>query len=188
MAGQVWVVGTEELTSLARRLRETGQRDLQRELNKQIRKATGPIVSDLRSAVKAIPIKGSRGRGSRSRANYDLERMSKLNEKNALKAANRAGLRETIARAIRSDLKLSGNSPGVKISVKTAMLPPDQRSLPRLLDSPNGWRHPIFGNRNNWADQKGQPWWMVTIRPHAENAREAILNSARQIVERAVSQ
>lgn len=182
----VYIEGTDELVDLAKRLKETGDKKLSRELSRSVRKATKPIVSDLKSAIKSLPVSGSRGRGSRSRANYDLNRAKKLTEKNALRAAGRAGLRETIARAIRSDLKTSGRSAGVKISVKGQLIPPDQRKLPKNLDSPNGWRHPVFGNRNNWADQKGRPWWMVTIKPHADRARDEILDGARRLVERNV--
>ncbi|GIH27612.1 hypothetical protein Aph01nite_59220 [Acrocarpospora phusangensis] len=186
MGDPIYIAGTEELVALARRLKETGQKELHKELGKAVRKVSTPIVGDLKQAVKAIPVTGSRGRGSRARAEFDLDRMKKLTEKNALRAASRAGLRDTIARAIRSDLKLSGRSPGVKISVKSQMLPQDQRSLPKKLDSPNGWRHPVFGNRENWVNQNGRPWWMTTIKPHADKARDEILDAARQVVERAV--
>lgn len=182
----VRIEGTDELVALAKRLKEAGDKKLQRELSRSVRKVTRPIVKDLRSAIKSLPVSGSRGRGSRSRANYDLDRMKKLTEKNALKAIKRAGLRDTIARAIRSEFRTTGRSAGVKISVKGTLIPPDQRVLPKYLDSPKGWRHPVFGNRQNWVRQKGRPWWSVTIQPHADKARREILEGARQVVERTV--
>ncbi|WP_143082137.1 hypothetical protein [Nonomuraea wenchangensis] len=186
MSNIAYIQGTDELVDLAKRLKEAGDKKLQRELARSVRQVTKPIVNDLKGAIKSLPVSGSRGRGSRTRANYDLDRMKKLTEKNARKAIKRAGLRDTIARAIRSDLKTSGRSAGVKISVKGQLIPPDQRVLPKYLDSASGWRHPVFGNRENWAAQKGRPWWMVTIQPHADKARQEILEGARRVVERTV--
>ncbi|MGI5493884.1 hypothetical protein [Microtetraspora malaysiensis] len=182
MAELVWIEGTEDLVAVARRLKEAGEKGLQKELAKAVRKSVNPIVSDLKGAIKALPVTGARGRGARTRANYDLDRAKRLTEKNALKAIARAGLRDTIARSIRADLKLSGRSPGVKIAVKGQLMPPDQRSLPRNLDQPGGWRHPVWGNRNNWVDQAGRPWWDVTIKPHVPQARRDIIDAANKIV------
>ena len=28
------------------------------------------------------------------------------------------------------------------------------------------WRHPVFGNRENWVEQKSHPFLAVTVLPH----------------------
>lgn len=184
MGQVVWIEGTDQLVAVARRLKDAGEKGLQRELARAVRKNADPIVTALRGAITSLPVTGARGRGSRVRANYDLDRAKRLTEKNALRALSRAGLRASIARAIRADLKLSGRSPGVKISVKGQLLPPDQRSLPKLLDAPGGWRHPVWGNRTNWVDQAGRPWWDVTIKPHVPKARADIIAAANTVLEK----
>lgn len=172
----VLITGTEEPADPARKLKEAGSTELRKELTREIRKASAPIVADLKSAIKSLPITGSQGGGRSARARYDLERMHR---RDAEKAANRSGLRDTITRAVKAEQRLGGNTPSVKIPVKDGLLPPDQRKPPKHLDSPQGWRHPVFGNRNVRVSQKGRPWWPVTIKPHAEQVRQDILGTAQ---------
>ena len=61
----------------------------------------------------------------------------------------------SIARGIRSVVKTGGRSDQVGVRVSTnaaATLPPEHRSLPRLLDK-GKWRHPLFGDRERWYAQ-----------------------------------
>jgi hypothetical protein len=86
-------------------------------------------------------------------------------------------LRESIARATK--LQITGR--GVKFHVVSAQLPESQKNLPRLLDSDKGWRHPVFGNREDWVDQKGQPYFGQTIKRRAPEFRRAIEKAMGEI-------
>jgi hypothetical protein len=69
----------------------------------------------------------------------------------------------------------------VRIVVASSRLPADQQSLPRHLDSPKGWRHPVFGNKNNWVHQQGKPYFATTIKRHAPAFRRAVISAMETI-------
>lgn len=72
------------------------------------------------------------------------------------------GLRSRVARGVGIRAAI-GRNPAVKIT--TSMARPDEAAIPRGLDSPRGWRHPVFGNTNKWVQQHTYaPWFMDTMR------------------------
>lgn len=92
----------------------------------------------------------------------------------AQRAARRPhGLRESVARAT----KLQTTVKGVRFVINASQLPESQRSLPRHLDSPKGWRHPVFGNTDNWVHQEGRPYFAATISRRAPAFRRAALDA-----------
>jgi hypothetical protein len=129
---------------------------------------------------------GSHGGGTSRRhtgAVLGAGRRAKKSGRNVRAAIERAsrrrvlGLRESIARATK--LQITGR--GVKFHVVSAQLPESQKNLPRLLDSDKGWRHPVFGNREDWVDQKGQPYFGQTIKRRAPEFRRAIEKAMGEI-------
>lgn len=87
----------------------------------------------------------------------------------------RAGLRETIARSINVDNRTRGRSAGVRVQTRNSNLPPDQRALPRLMNR-GRWRHPVFGNRDNWVQQESgnRGWWKDTMFQHRPRVKAAV--------------
>jgi hypothetical protein len=59
------------------------------------------------------------------------------------------GLRAGIARGIRTTVLAGGANAGVVIR--------SRGHLAVKYNDPRGWRHPVFGNRNNWVTQVGRP-------------------------------
>lgn len=161
MAGDVRIVGTGQLLELQRRLRAAGGPRLQRNFARRIRRAAEPLHQDLQRTVRSLPIRGE-GSGGRTRRGGGRDG----------RAGRDAGLRETIARAIRISVRTTG-SPGARIWIDRSRLPADQRSLPNRLDE-GRWRHPVFGNRRRWTTQYAQPWWGVTIRRHEPRMRAEV--------------
>jgi hypothetical protein len=159
------VRGAQQLTDLSRQIREVGDRELRAELRRGFRDAGKPVVADLKQAVRSISSTAdSHGGGSRARAAH----------RNARRVTRAHGLRNRIASLIRFKVTLSGRNVGVRVEVDTSGLPPDQRTLPQHLDAADGWRHPVYGNRDAWVTQHGQPWWEVTIARHqAQFERDA---------------
>jgi len=92
------------------------------------------------------------------------------------------GLRARIAAGV----GVTTQSKGVRI---TTSMPPGQEELPRGEDNGlRGWRHPVFGNRDVWVQQRGGSWFKNTIaddRPRFEKSLGAVLDEACQMVDRA---
>lgn len=160
---------------LAKRLRQAGRKDLRSSLRKKISDAGRPVLDDVKTAVRTIPVT-SHGGGTAQRRRYNVGRAT---TERAKRSAGRrgAGLRSTIASAT----KLQITAKGVRFVVQSSKLPENQRSLPRHLDSEKGWRHPVFGNRDNWVAQKGRPYFASTIKKKAPAFRRAIVEAMEKI-------
>lgn len=160
----------EDYVALQKRLKKAGRGDLRKDISRAIKKEAQPALNDTKRAISSLHVKGTRGGGKAQRRKANVGRA-----KNKVSAAKKnTSLRVTIARAIRLKQRISGRSAGVTIEVQSDLLPVGQRKLPKYLDNPNGWRHPVFGNRKKWAAQAGGPWFASTIRRHAPAIRAAI--------------
>lgn len=91
-------------------------------------------------------------------------------------AAPDGDLRSSIAGAI----TVSVTGSGVRIKVNGARLG-KRRALPGKIDE-GQWRHPVFGNRNAWVSQRGQPWFGVTFDRHRTQIRRAVLDAVTDAV------
>lgn len=183
--------GGQDFKDLARRLREAGSggRKLRRDLTKRLNAALEPIVKDVQRAVRTIEVTGSHGGGAKSRSRFieaaEMRRLAKAAAKGKQARRRRGpvlstGLRESIARGVRARVQYSGFRYGAQIIAHTSQLPQSQRNLPRYLDSPKGWRHPVFGNREVWVGEKGRPWFAVTISRHVNQLRREIVAEINQ--------
>ena len=95
------------------------------------------------------------------------------------KGLDRNHLRETVSRGVR--LKNIG-SLGVRIT--TQMPVEDEAIIPRGFDSSRGWRHPVFGHKDRWVQQKGAfSWFLDTMQPMAPEALTAISKAIDAAVE-----
>ena len=173
-APSIVVTPGPEFAAIAKRLKDEGAKEIQKAMNKRIRAAADPLLKDLRKAVRAVQVKGSRGGGSAARGYHA----------GSGKAARKrgGGLRETVAGAIQLKIQTSGNSVGIKIRVDGTKLPDDQRGLAKLLDGQRPWRHPVFGNTSVWVAQQGQPWWTPTIEAAMPGLRTEIAKILDDVV------
>lgn len=193
MATRVRIQGTDELRIVAVKLREAGRKDVLNALRRGIRDATKDAVADVQDAVRGLNIdgvatperlrvrKGTRratgtsATGRAVRLRYDVMR-SRGNAGRVLKrATGRAGLRETVARSITTQISAGARSASVRIKVDRKRMPEDQQSLPRWLNK-GKWRHPTFGNTSRWVDQRSSPagWFDNTLRRHRDRVRAKI--------------
>lgn len=180
----------DDFLALAKKLRAAGSQGklLRRELTATFNRMLKPIVTDVQSAAKAVKVKGSGGRGSRSRARFhdaaDLRRISKAQAAGKVARRRRSsrptGLRASVARGVKSRVQWSGFKYGVRIYVDTSSLPQSQRKLPRYLDGQGRWRHPVWGHRDRWVDQSGQDYFRSTIKPHEKRLRDATRATVEQ--------
>lgn len=68
--------------------------------------------------------------------------------------------------------------------VHTSMAERDEAIIPRGLDRPQGWRHPVFGNRDVWVRQRPlQPGWFSGT---FDDARRPAEDDLEEILERSV--
>ena len=152
------------------------------EVGKGLRSAARPVVNEVRTKVRSS--KGTTERGVHaSEVERQLHVLSKLKAKGAgsiydpatglrverrVRAVQRrltkaASLREQIAKATGSAVSSSDKKVALAFKVRAGNLPPSQRKLPRRWDLPGGWRHPVYGNRNVWVKQVGNPYFRTTI-------------------------
>lgn len=144
-------------------------KEVRKALTRGIQSEVRPAVADVKRAILAIKVKGTKGHGSRRR---ELSFAVRFPKKRAPKSF---GLRATVARTIQSRVKYSGNSVGVRVRSDPFVMPNKQRRLPAHLNNPKGWRHPVWGNRENWVRQTGEPWFDVTLRKHTPRIRQAAI-------------
>lgn len=95
------------------------------------------------------------------------------------------GLYARVARGVRIQSSLSRNP---RVRVVTSMPDRSEAALPRGLDDPYGWRHPVFGDRETWVRQRGYSWFMETMQdgqPDVQRAIVEVLDEARDTIIRA---
>lgn len=132
----------------------------------ELRAAAKPVVVDMKSSVLALDSTG-KAIGNARRAAYSLRGAKTVTDKKVRKAVAGSGLRASIARAVHIKIADKGWKVGVRVRVDGTKRPPDQKYLPRGLDSVKGWRHPIHGT-DRWAQQYGNPpgWFTSTAKAH----------------------
>lgn len=186
-----------QFRELSKRLRQAGQTDLRKNLLKAIRDAGKPVVRATQEAVRSIPItsegvgafagdfrvpSNSHGGGQKQRRKHAA--VKARTEKSKARALKRGGsLRDAAANSV----KLQVTTRGIRIISDSSAMPPKQQTLPKRLDSPKGWRHPVFGNREVWVTQKGKPWFGATISQRAPDFRAAVVDAmdlARDAIEK----
>lgn len=143
------------------------------EVGKSLRAVAKPVVSKIRTEVRSS--KGSSERGVHSseieRQLHTLARSSRaqkpLTERQVRSLGRRLqqakSLREQIAAASGAAVSASDKKVALAFRVRASKLPPSQRKLPRRWDNPNGWKHPVYGNRKVWVKQVGHPYFRTTV-------------------------
>lgn len=88
------------------------------------------------------------------------------------------GLRENVSRGV-----------GVRETddgavVTTSMPIPDEAVIPRGMDA-HGWRHPVFGNRNEWVTQHGAfSWFMDAMQGGRSDGEQNLERMLNEVAER----
>lgn len=167
------VSGQAQLKALAGRLKEAGETGLRKETSKGLKKIAKPAVQKVQGAVRTLDVKGTRGGGKKARRLHKTKAKGKM----------RWRLRETIAKATVAEIKMGG-TPRVTIRTRSRHLPPDQRKLPKYLDSEKGWRHPVWGNKDVWVDQHGGPWFSETLKKEIPAVRREMIAALDRVADK----
>jgi hypothetical protein len=157
-------IDASDLKQLSRDLRKLGDGQMSKELQTAILASAKPVVGDIRSAVLAIPSKGVTSSASRSGRAAHRAYKSKARNASADRFMSKAGLRQTIARAVKLQALASRGS--ISLQVDSSVLPPGQQTLPWALEGVGkSWRHPVFGH-DKWVQQQPHPYFFNTITSH----------------------
>lgn len=170
---EIRTVGGEDFRSLGRVFRKAANgAELRKKLTKTLKAEAQTAADDVKSAVRAVQSRGVAGGGSGQRhAAHAAKR------KRAARGGH--GLRASVARSVEVRVKYSGRTTGVRIFVDTALMPGGQQKLPRYLNTPRGWRHPVYGH-GPWVRQTGQEFWEPPIRSHVHRIRSAITTAVHE--------
>lgn len=163
------VLGNREWRELGKRFSKVAKgKEMRRNLTKRAQAAAKPAVTDVKAAVLRIDSRGVKGRGTlRRERSYGIR-----TPKGRVRAF---GLRQTVARLVKSRVKYSGNTVGLRVSVDSSQMPRTQRRLPAHLDNPKGWRHPVWGHRTRrWSQQYGGPYFARTLMRHTPKVRDEL--------------
>lgn len=140
-------------------------KDVRRALTKSLQASAKPAVRDVKEAVLKVQSRGVSGGGSKRReASYRIR-----HPKGRVRAF---GLRQTVSRLVTSRMKYSGIKVGLEVRVNAREMPNKQRRLPYYLDGQGRWRHPLFGDRDKWYGQTGQPYFEKTLKQHTPRVRQ----------------
>lgn len=182
---RVVLIGGDQMKALGKAMKEAGDKGLRKNLVVRLKKSAQPILRDLKSEIKTVPITGIPGM-KRVGTQMVLTR-----KRRSYKAARSRGLRRKIAAGIGLEVRTAGSGAGVRFVARTGRLSgKNAKSLPRHIDNPKGWRHPLFGNEQAWYGQRGRPWWWSTIKPHIKIVRRemtaALDDTAAEIARKAL--
>lgn len=160
---RVQVYGQSELRDLARDLRRQadGRRRV-RELGKELRQAAKPLNVKAKQAARALPSKNQNAR------------------------RGTPSLRRQIARAVSTNVRLSGNRAGVKVFIDGKKMPPGKRTLHKYVEATPGWtrwRHPVFGNTDKWVTQRSHPFFTRATASAEARAREAVRDVLNRVAD-----
>ena len=117
---------------------------LAKSIRKNIREAAKPAVEDVRRTVLETPTKG-----------------------------RTFGVRRAIAQGVGIRISAAKSGGGVNIAASGRKLPENRRAMVRLLNKPS-WRHPVFGNREQWVTQSGRPYFGSVLYRYRDDIRDAV--------------
>lgn len=120
----LFVIRGEGFFELGKALKGAANKELRKQLRKDIREAGKPVVVKMRKNARGI-----------SGAPKEWKK----------KAAQRTSLK----------MNTTKRKAGIRIITTK---PPKETPIGRYMNR-GKWRHPVFGNRNNWVEQRVNPNW-----------------------------
>jgi hypothetical protein len=141
-----------DFARVAAALREVDVR-LPGQLRRSMKNTVQPFVAEAKNKVRSLPVLGHAGH---------------------------TGLRRRVARGVRLTAG-TGRRDGAYLRVITSVADSKEAAIPRGLDSARGWRHPVFGNRDEWVTQHAlRPGWFTET---FQNARRPIVEGLENVLE-----
>lgn len=88
------------------------------------------------------------------------------------------GLRERVAQGVEVEDGGIGD-----VTVKASMTEPDEAIIPLGLDRPEGWRHPLYGNKAHWYANPGYSWFRETFESSENDFEDKLQRTLDEIAE-----
>ena len=157
------------------------------EVGKSMRAVARPVVAQIRAEVRSS--KGESPKGVHaSEVERQLHVLSLAGKRGVAlserqvrsvqkRIAKMTSLRESIASASGASVSAGEKKVELAFKVRASQLPASQRKLPRRWDQENGWRHPVFGNRNVWVSQRGHPYFRKTVYRSKDELKAGVLDA-----------
>ncbi|MFG3418746.1 hypothetical protein [Micromonospora sp. NPDC048063] len=177
------VQGSARFRAAAQQLRQAGRVGLRREMVKEMRAAGREIIADQRAEVRRLDVTGQRFHRSGTKRQVGADGRVRQVRVPYRRNTRSTGLRDRVARSLALEVKTSG-APRVRFVSKREKMPAGQENLPRHLDNPKGWRHPVFGNREMWVAQRGGSWFWPPIKKKIRVFRERLDQAVTRTVEK----
>lgn len=118
-----------------------------------------------RAGWKARTVKTKNGRRVRLERQYDYSAGS----------GRSTGLRQKISTSVKVGILTGASRQGVRISAGAP--------LAGAWQAQRGWRHPTFGNRAVWVQQRGNPgYFYTTVSRGSPRVKEAVEDAMREAV------
>ena len=155
-------------------------KELRKQLNSSLRKATNEVMREEKKAVLGLSSKGERtNKQTAIHAANTLKGKKEISLNKFDKAVRTAGLRQSVANAIGRTIRYQGKDVGVRIRARASKMPPGMSRLPKKMNR-GKWVHPMMGNRNVWVGQRVNPpgWFDQTNRrmfPKIQSQVEAVV-------------
>lgn len=171
---EITVSGGESFKRLGQKFRAAGKDGaaMRKVLTKTVQGHLNVIVSEQKARALGMKVKGVKGKGTLRRQAFHQSASLRGRKVRARKGGY--SLRAAVAQGIKGKVSYTGRKLGARITVETSHMPPSQRNLPRHLDNPRGWRHPVPGNREIWVKQVGEPYFSEPIARHIGKVRRDI--------------
>lgn len=172
----VLIEGGRRLAEVDNALKAAAEGGLRKELRIGLQRAANPTVKELKAVVLGVQVTALPPGKYRQRKE------------------NQRPLRKTVSKALH--LKAVPLEGWVRIEVANWAFPPgsieNPPSLPKYLDSTIGrydrWRHPVFwpgrmstAPANRVRQQRGQPWFFVTIDKRRDNMRREMFRAIDRV-------
>ena len=146
MVDLIEVRSADSLRRISRELRRMNDREVKKRFSRELRAAARPLVPVVRASIMSIPSKTGDGT-----------------------------LRRQMSRAAKLTVRTVGKDAGVTIRVDGRKMPPGKGALPAYMEGTKPrWRHPVFGNRNVYVDQKAHPYFYRVVTPYGRRARRTV--------------
>jgi hypothetical protein len=153
---QLVLVDSGDLKAISRALRHhaDGKR-LRKELMVDLKAAAEPLVPRVQAAWRRAPAaKAPKTRGRRGQSD----------------------LRELLAKSTWVQARLTGKQAGVSVRTDGRRMPNQMKALPGYVEGirRRPWRHPVYGNRDTWRNQRPFPRFYDAARPDEALARRKV--------------
>jgi hypothetical protein len=144
--------------------------EFRKSVRKMLKEKADPIVNEVKQAVLATPShKGEAETGRKKRGENQ-------------------GLRASLASAVVAEINPTKKGAIAKIRVSTTKFMSNSgrpRTIPYYYEGrrKRAWRHPVFGDREVWVEQKPHPFLGVTVAPHKQEFASAVVEALDEAIQ-----